>query len=192
MTSATGPRAGMPTSLREAVERYTADPTPGQLASLRAVVASQPTFDPGLELRLDVQDRLDAGEAAAVVAEVRAQMPGAFLSPSAHAALAAAHERLGHERISQREARLARLAVTSVLAAGVGTREAPWPVLRVADEYDVLAAQGLTSLRQQLVREGGRLLDGHDVGDERRVWFVLTRGSVDQHWGHETADDPTV
>ena len=173
MTSAAQPSARMPTNLREAVERYTADPTPGQLASLRALVASQPTFDPGLELRLDVQDRLDAGEAAAVVAEVRAQMPGAFLSPSAHAALAAAHERLGHERISQREARLARLAVTSVLAAGDGTREVPWPVLRVADEYDILRTRKVRIGSQSTRREEGRVLDRHESPDGQVTWFVL-------------------
>ncbi|MCW4601656.1 DUF4919 domain-containing protein [Janibacter hoylei] len=100
-------------------------------------------------------------------------MPGAALNPLAHRLLAAAHEALGDDDAARREATLHTLSVSSVLATGDGTQERPWSVLRVADEYDVMRAKGVTPVVQATRTVDGRVVDVHEVVDGPDVWFVL-------------------
>ena len=61
------------------------------LAALRDAVRRSPGFDPGLDVVDAVAPALARGDHAEAAAVVQRLMPGAFFSPSAHAALAAAH-----------------------------------------------------------------------------------------------------
>jgi hypothetical protein len=106
------------------------------------------------------------GAHAEILARVRELMPGAFFSPSAHAALAATHHALGDDSRAQ--------AVDSIRSTGDGTREHPWSVLRVGDEYDVLRAAGRVSREQTLVEVDGRSLDRHVCDDGSEAWFDVS------------------
>ena len=44
---------------------------------------------------------------------------------------------------------------------------------RVADEYDVMRAKGVTPRRQATRTVDGRVVDVHEVVDGPDVWFVL-------------------
>lgn len=153
------------------VSRYAADPTDEHLASLRAAITAHPSFDPGLDVIGGLPGGIDEANAESVVSDITARMPGAFLSPSAHTALSEAHAHLDRGEDSRREALWARMSVGSVLRTGEGTRGAPWSVLRVADEYDVLRARGLVSSSQTLVEDEGRRLDRHELDDGSTAWF---------------------
>lgn len=159
-------------SLRELVTRYLSEQTPDNLAALRHAVRSSAGFDPDVDLR-EAVPLLEAGRHREALDAVRAKMPGAALNPSAHLLLAAAHEALGDDAAAQREATLHKLSVSSVLATGDGTQERPWSVLRVADEYDVMRAKGVTPRRQATRTVDGRVVDVHEVVDGPDVWFVL-------------------
>lgn len=144
------------------------------LARLRAAVRRSPGFDPGLDVVGVVSPPFASGDPAEVVARVRDLMPGAFFSPSAHAALAAAHHALGEQDRAQAERRLQALALDSIRSTGDGTREHPWSVLRVSDEYDVLRAAGRVSREQTLVEADGRSLDRHVCDDGSQAWFDVS------------------
>ncbi|MCT1618993.1 DUF4919 domain-containing protein [Janibacter hoylei] len=159
-------------TLRELVTRYLTEQTPANLTALRHAVRSSGSFDPDVDLR-GVIPLLEAGRHREALDAVHAKMPGAALNPLAHRLLAAAHEALGDDDAARREATLHTLSVSSVLATGDGTQERPWSVLRVADEYDVMRAKGVTPRRQATRTVDGRVVDVHEVVDGPDVWFVL-------------------
>lgn len=76
------------------------------LDRLRDAVRSSRNWTPNLDVERDVTPLLARGAHAEVIALVSARMPGAYLSPSAHTILAAAHDALGeHEPPGGRNAR---------------------------------------------------------------------------------------
>lgn len=162
------------TTLGDLLERYLADPTPAALDEVRRVVRAAPTFDPGLTIGEVVGPLLARGAYAEAVGAVQGRMPGALLSPSAHAALATALDGVGRPEEAARERRLAAAAVAGLLATGDGTRARPWSVLRVGDEYDVLRALRRRPREQSVLEDGARLLDRHVCDDGREVFFDVT------------------
>lgn len=78
------------------------------------------------------------------------------------------------EERAARERRTSRLALDSILSSGDGSAERPWSVLRISDEYDVLAAQDRRSTDQELVVDGDRRLDHHRCADGSEAWFDVT------------------
>lgn len=145
------------------------------LASLREAVRGAPGFDASLDVVAAAGPALARGAHEEAAAIVQALMPGAFFSPSAHAALAAAHAGLGDDARARAERSLQALALESIRSTGDGTRERPWTVLRVSDQYDVLRAGRRTSRRQTLVVVDGSSLDRHECADGSEAWFDASR-----------------
>lgn len=161
-------------TLRDLVTDYLENQDLEHLTRLRAAVVGSATFDPDLNLLAEVTQHMEAGRHREVVDAVTAKMPGAALNPTAHLALAAALEALGEEQAAKRENTMAKVAVSSVLMTGEGTEESPWSVLRVADEYDVMRAKGITPGGQSASTVDGRIVDRHETEDGP-VWFVIDR-----------------
>lgn len=151
------------TTVGDLVGRYLADRSPAALAEVRRAVRGSGSFDPGL-----VVSEADGLE------DLERLMPGALLSPSAHAALAAALARAGRTDEAARERLLAEVALAGILATGDGSRARPWSVLRVSDEYDVLRSLRRRSIEQSVERDGRRHLDRHVCDDGSEAWFDVT------------------
>ncbi len=145
------------------------------LVRLRDAVRSSPGFDVGLDVVGAVSPAMARGDHVEVVAIVEALMPGAFFSPSAHAALGAARAALGDDARAQAERRAQVLALESIRSTGDGTRERPWTVLRISDQYDVLRADRRSPREQTLLVVGGRSLDRHVCEDGSEAWFEVGR-----------------
>ena len=67
----------------------------------------------------------------------------------------------------------ARLALDTLTCSGDGTQDAPYQVLRVSDEYDVLRYVQRTSVAQRVVVVDGQGYDVHQCSDGSEVWFKL-------------------
>ena len=145
-----------------------------ELTRVREQVRRARNWTPDLDVERDVHPLLARGAHAEVVDLVHGLMPGAFLSPSAHTILAAAHEALGEHDLARREQRLARQALAAILDSGDGSVDRPWQVLRVSDEYDVLRSQGRRSVEQRLVTRDGVDLDHHRCEDGSEAWFDVS------------------
>lgn len=170
-------------TLRDLVTAYLENQDLENLARLRGAVAGSASFDPDLELMSELGPLMEQGRHQEIVDAVTAKMPGAALNPTAHLAMSAALEALGDERAAKRESIMAKVAVSSVLATGDGSEESPWSVLRVADEYDIMRAKGVTPSGQSAQSRDGRMVDRHVTTDGGEVWFVLdepTRPVPDQ------------
>lgn len=165
-------------TLRDLVTDYLENQDLEHLARLRRAVVASPSFDPDLNLLGELGPLMEEELHEEIVDAVTAKMPGAALNPTAHLALSAALQALGREQGAKRESIMAKVAVSSVLATGDGTEESPWSVLRVADEYDVMRAKGITPGAQSARTVEGRLVDRHETADGGAVWFVIDRPEV--------------
>ncbi|GGR54703.1 hypothetical protein J2S40_002627 [Nocardioides luteus] len=161
------------TTYADLVTAYLDDPGPETLGPLRRAVRNSENFSVDLDLEA-VDTFLTDGSYAEAAAALRALMPGAIFSPSAHLRLATALERTGEERSAARERQVASAALRSIRDSGDGTEEHPWTVLRVNDEYDLLRALKKTSDRQELIETGGKRIDRHVCTDGTLAHFDAT------------------
>jgi len=157
--------------LAELVEAFRIRPDATSYGVLRAAVRALPHFLPEV-LPDELARTLEASVPEVAVRELSRLMPGALLSPSAHGALALALDRAGRLDEAARHRAMRRASLSAILASGAGTRDAPWRVLRVSDEYDVLRHLSRRPRSQQLVETGSALLDRveHDGGE---TWFEV-------------------
>jgi hypothetical protein len=161
-------------SLSELALVWSRTRTAADLAALRDAVRRSEGFDPGLDVVAVAGPALSQGDHETAAGLVQRLMPGAFFSPAAHAALAAAHAGLGDDARARAERSLQALALASIRGTGDGTREHPWSVLRVADQYDLLRADGRRSRAQTLVSVDGTSLDRHQCDDGTEAWFDVS------------------
>lgn len=157
----------------EAVDRWIDDPSPRHTDQLRDAVQSASNYSSGRELTSTVVPLLERGAYAEARDAVLATMPGSFLSPSAHTALSRAHLALGAGAAADQERAFARASLVSILNSGSGSMQAPWVVLRITDEYDVISAMGTTVTEQVVSQPEGRMLDQLTTEDGQQLWFEL-------------------
>lgn len=157
----------------DVLDRWLSDASPTNLEAVRDAVQTDPRYSSGTELASRVVPLLERGAHAQARDVLIGAMPGAFLSPMAHSLLARAHLALGDERQALQERSLARAAMVSILTSGDGSRDRPWVVLRISDEYDVMGAMGLSVGAQRVEQPPGRVLDEIIDTDDGHWWFEL-------------------
>lgn len=157
----------------EVMKNFVLNPSEETLAPLQAEIMAAANYDPLVLFESVVSPLMDSGDHQGAVDAIWRMLPGAFLSPTAHAMLAYSYRQLGDEKASQRETKFARLALDTLTSSGDGTQEAPYRVLRVSDEYDVLRYAQLTSVAQRAVVIDGQGYDVHQCSDGSEVWFEL-------------------
>jgi len=160
-------------SFADVLDRWVADPSPAHLEAVRDAVQADPYYSSGTELASLVVPHIERGDHARARDVLLGAMPGAFLSPMAHSLLARVHLALGDEELALAQRRLARAALVAIVSSGDGSREHPWVVLRISDEYDVLSAMGVTVEAQRVEQPPGRVLDEIIGTDHQHWWFEL-------------------
>lgn len=157
----------------EVLNRWIDDPSPQRTDQLRDAIQSHPSYSSHTEVTSTVVPLLERGAHQEARDAVLAVMPGTFLSPSAHTALSRAHTALGEDTAADRERAFTRASLISILNSGDGTRESPWSVLRITDEYDIVAAMGTRVTQQSVTQPDGRILDHLTTDDGQELWFEL-------------------
>ncbi|NLE97743.1 MAG: DUF4919 domain-containing protein [Propionibacterium sp.] len=163
----------MPARVNEALRAHLDRDTPESLALLQGTIRSEPTFDASCPWHERATFLLQSDRHDEVIRLINAYMPGAFLSPDAHLMLSHAHEQIRDVDRSRLEAYRATTALRVVVDSGSGTRERPWQVLRVIDEYATLRHLRVVPAAQRLVIDGGREFDVHACEDGVERWFEL-------------------
>ena len=157
----------------EVMKSFVLSPGEETLAPLQAEIMAAANYDPLVRLESVVSPLVDSGNHQGAVDAVWRMLPGVFLSPTAHAMLAHSYDKLGDEKAARRETKFARLALDALMSSGDGTQDAPYQVLRVSDEYDVLRYVQRTSVAQRVVVVDGQGYDVHQCSDGSEVWFTL-------------------
>lgn len=96
-----------------------------------------------------------------------------LLSPRAHVAAGIAYKELGQERESQAEFLLARLCIDGIRLTGDGTRQRPFQVTQISDEYDIVEDMGKKMQMQSLSEANGRRCDVLTLEGDGEVVFDI-------------------
>jgi hypothetical protein len=147
------------------------------LAARDAMLASD-HYDPRSTVLPDAFRLLGRGLFHQVLAVATRSMGNWILSPGLHFLASQAFRELGEEERAEREAETGRALLGGILLTGDGSPEHPYLVLRVADEYDVLASMGLRCKAHQVAYRAGRAFDALACDDGRDVWFDVTAPAV--------------
>lgn len=145
----------------------------GSLELLLDEIQAQDNYSDHSDVATTVVPLLDAGSYAEARDELLSWMPGLFFSPSTHGLLARAYAGLDETEAAGQEQNFAMISLRLILGSGRGTRDQPWRVLRINDEYDVLAAHGSRAVRQAAFDADGQILDLLETADGRSWWFAL-------------------
>ncbi len=150
---------------------------PRYLAARAAMIESR-RFDPRSTVLPDVFRLLAKGHHQQVLAVTRAAIGNWVLNPGIHFVMSQALRDLGHTARAEKEYEFGRALLEGLLLTGDGSAERPYLVLRVADEYDVLASLSLRCRAHQVAFRGGRAYDALACEDGRDVWFDVTAAAV--------------
>ena len=160
-------------SFDQSMETYALDPTPEHLEVLQRDIMALPDYDPLVQIAAVTTPLQQAGDHQGVVDALTSRMPGLFLAPGAHARLFRAYTELGDQAAADRERKFALLSMDAIRSSGTGEEEHPFRVLRVEDQYEVLAALGQHPSSQRTLSDERGDFDVHTVGEDREVWFEL-------------------
>ena len=119
-------------------------------------------------------DLLAAHDAAAVIEKVHGWNSRAAFSPRAHYFAGEAHVLLGELEQAEVERLAFSACLQGILSTGDGTRQKPYLISQIPDEYDVLKLLGLTCQKQRLVQRGRRSCDVLTCQDGTSVWFNIS------------------
>jgi hypothetical protein len=160
--------------LNDRFGEFLEEPEPVRYGKLRKLVMADKAYNAGSSALETVEVLLDHGRYAEARRRVRQMMPDWLLSPRAHRLAAVAARQLGEGRDEAREATIARRCIEGLLTTGDGTRERPYLVTHIDDEYDVIDHFEKKLASQELVAEEGRSLDRIACQDGSEYWFDLT------------------
>lgn len=167
------------------MEDYVLAPSAQKLKALQKAILEDSTYDPMVQIGSLIGGGATSASSFSEFSSVRVRsaqstvdvigshMPGLFLSPQAHARLAQAYEVLGRVDDVVREQKLAAIALDSIRQSGTGAHGAPYEVLRVQDEYDILSASGLRPTDQAQQEDNDGVFDVLTVEDGSTFWFRL-------------------
>lgn len=101
------------------------------------------------------------------------------LSIRGHMLLFMAYKALGNEQELNRNRYLVRGLLGSIEKSGDGTRESPYVVISVDEEYDFMNYKGVKSKQINLIKEDKRYLDAHSTvnlktKEEGAIYFDCT------------------
>ncbi len=123
-----------------------------------------------------LEEMVLAGEHASVPALVPELMPNWLLSPRVHQLLSQSAAERGEEDRAKGEHTLAIACANAIAQTGDGSRDAPYIVTHVSDEYDVATASGKTVTQQRRETSDGRALDVLLLDDGSALYFDVTDG----------------
>jgi hypothetical protein len=160
--------------MADAFSDFLEDPTEVTFGRIREIVMSDPGYDFHADDVAALDEQSVAGDHAEVLAAVPGMMPGWLLSPRTHLLAAYSAEQTGDAEAARWENYVARACLRGLLRSGDGSRERPYLVTHVADEYDLLDQLGKEPGEvRQVVTENGAL-DVITCSDGSELWFDAT------------------
>lgn len=160
--------------MKQAFERFVERGDLDSYHEVRDRLAADPRYHPYSSDLRHLNDLCAARRYEEMRALMPAMVPNLLLSPSFHLFASFAARELDDERTAELEAAVARRCLEALLATGDGSEARPVHVVRVEDEYDVLAARGLEAAGHEPVERDGRYLDVIADGQGGETWFDVT------------------
>lgn len=159
-------------------------PTAENYLAIRSVLMNGEHYDP-YSTDIGELEQLCEEKQFARVLKMVSRNENLWLSPWAHLQASKAARMLRQQARAKREATLMAACLAGIQATGDGSRERPFVVTRVSDEYDLINSLGKKMSEQRLVSgDGGKYFDALDCADGTTVWFdisdILARNLLQQ------------
>ncbi len=164
----------MDESVIQALHEYAAEQNAAAYEKLRQALIDSPDYQPykgGLD---GVRSLLNAGDFETALRQLVPLMSNYLLSPEAHLLNYFLLHKLGLDDEAQSGAAFHRLMLEGLLSTGDGSRERPYKVTHVSDEYDVLESFGKEMGTQLLIPEPEHVYDKLICRDGTEYWFEIT------------------
>ena len=161
-------------SVKETFLEYLKKPSVELFLAVRQKVAESDRYLPYSNEPIELAFILSSGDPQAAIEYFWRTFPSLLLSPSVHLTLSRAYNSMGKENEAAFEKALAFQLIKSILATGKGTKKKPYAVMRISDEWDVLAALRKQAGPQFLMMGGPRVLDLLQCLDGSEVYFDIT------------------
>lgn len=139
----------------------------------RMIVSSDEYFgySDGLDRLQEAAENNDLSAGRAVLIEDAINL---LLCPHAHLIIAEMEQEAGNDKGTKLAEHAVSCCINGIMATGDGSRDSPYLVLRIEDQYGVLAALKKTKKGQELHEIGDRKLDRILTEDDDEVWFDVT------------------
>ncbi len=142
--------------------------------AVRAAVVASERYDPYSREMDDVDAILDADKLDDARRLLSGAMPNLLLSPAAHLVLSFIAKNSGDGERAQMESFVAATCCRGILATGDGTKDSPYLVVRISDEYDLIQYLGKEFNDQAIIEDGDRHFDRIEFQDGSEIWFDIT------------------
>lgn len=160
----------------DTVAAFLANPTSHAVYELRRAIQQDPHYAPSGSTLITAAALLEEGKAAKAVGMLAATRQANFLSPRGHLLFSKALAAAGEHDLAALEADLSDISLQTLLVSGSGERSRPYVVLRLSDEYDILAALEREPVSQGVRLDGSRVVDEFVFDDDSSLNFELFRG----------------
>lgn len=158
----------------ELFARFLESPDRESYIAVRTALVSSDYYDAYSNEMDGLDQLLDAGKFEEASRKLTDSMPNLLLSPWAHFIMSFIADKLNDEKGAHAESLIAAACCKGILATGDGTKDKPYIVVRVSDEYDVLQYVGKGLELQSLIHDGNRHFDLVKCRDGSELWFDIT------------------
>ena len=150
-------------------------PTKESYLKAHETIVSSDRFDPGMiDVFDDIYTLADEGKHAEAIELLNKSMDNLALSPLAHHMLFQLYSILDQQEQSIEAFDKYLACIDGIKSTGDGSEHAPYIVVRVSDERDVLAELEKTPGGQRLITVDDRHFDVIECDDDSVYWFDIT------------------
>ncbi len=160
--------------MKDEFQTFLGRPSREKYLALRAAVIASDEYDPYSRDLDHASADVGSAEFSRARQSIMAAMPNVLLSPRAHLLLSYISAKTGDEERAQTEGAIACSCAEGILSTGDGSREHPYQIVRISDEYDVARYLRKEVAEQSLMAERGRHFDCLRCSDGSTLWFDVT------------------
>ena len=160
--------------MQDILEAFLEQPTARSYRAARRAILCDPEFRGDPRLLAEVAELCERQQFALADQLFQRMMPDWALSPRAHMYAAWIAEELGQSRDVELEQFLCIACLRGLLATGDGSRQRPYLVTHVSDEYDIVSWFGGQVVSQRLAAQAGRECDVLTDEDGGEYWFDVS------------------
>ena len=157
-------------------------------------LAESPEYNPYGNQNVEIIELIEADEFDEAMKACEAARATLLLSPEAHMIAAFVASKLGDKELEEMERFLISACLEGMMDTGDGTKQRPWVVSVVSDEYVILKALEKEMSSQNLIQVGDRFLDVVETTDEEQFYFDVSvpYGNLQRRMSKRTSRKPDV
>lgn len=142
--------------------------------ALRDLVMADPQFNPYSTELQELNTLCEERRFDEVQQRLPTLLPNCLLSPSFHMFASMAAEELEDKHTARLEAAVAQKCLKALLTTGDGSKDRPYHIIRLEDEYDLMAYHKRPVASQFTVERDSRYLDVLQSQGGVETWFDVT------------------